>query len=566
MHLHIGFQLALFIGLLILVTPFLGCYIANIFQGQPTMSFLTGFFSRLETFTYRICNIDPQEEMKWTQYAQSLLLFNLFGFTLVFFLQVSQQWLPLNPQGFPAVPLDLAFNTAASFMTNTNWQAYAGETTMSDLTQMLGLTVQNFLSAATGNAVLFALIRGFLRKSQDTIGNFWSDLVKTIVYLLLPLSLIAAVVLISQGVIQTFHPYLEASTMEGEKQIIPLGPAASQIAIKQIGTNGGGFFNANSSHPFENPTPISNFIELFAIVLIPAASTYAYGLLIKWQRKGWNIFFVMLFIFLGGLGLSVYSELSIVNPVLNVFPVLEGIETRFGILNSIFWSTATSATSNGSVNVMLDSLSPLAGGTALYNMMLGEVVFGGVGVGLSKMIMYTLLTVFFSGLMFGRTPAYLGKKIEKKEIQWVMMAILIPACLILIGSGIACALPQVESGLGNQGPHGLTEIMYAFTSASTNNGSSFAGLKVNTIFLNLVLGFIMLAARLSILIPTLAIAGSFAKKKISPPFRGTLTTDSIVFAILLTSVIFIVSALIFFPALCLGPIMEHFLMLKGRSF
>lgn len=555
------FYLVLFIVLLFLLTPLIGTYLAGVFQGKQGFMCL----GKLEAFCYRIGNIDPDEEMTWTKYAKAMLTFNFIGFLALFFIQLSQQFLPLNPQSFPSVDPALALNTAVSFVTNTNWQSYAGETTLSYFTQMVGLGVQNFLSASTGLAVLMALIRGLTRKTTLTIGNYWVDLVRSVVCILLPLSIFLAIFLVSQGVVQTFSPYVEVKTLENATQLIPLGPAASQVAIKQLGTNGGGFFNANSAHPFENPTPLSNFIEILAIIMIPAALTYTYGIMIKSQKQGWLLFGVMFLFWIGGIIGSSYSE-HYINPLEGIGSLTEGTETRFGIFNSVLWAVTTTATSNGSVNAMISSFSPLAGGIALFNMMLGEQIFGGIGVGLCSMLMFVLMMVFLAGLMVGRTPEYLGKKIGKKEVQWVNLAVLGPGFLILAGSCLAITYPETLSSLGNQGPHGLTEILYTFASTAGNNGSSFAGFNANTTFFNLVLGLIMLLGRLSILIPSLAIAGLLAQKKISPPSEGTFATDSFLFAILLTGGIFIVGALTFFPALSLGPIIEHFLMLKGKSF
>lgn len=410
-----------------------------------------------------------------------------------------------------------------------------------------------------------ALIRGIHRHSTETIGNFWRDLTRTVVYLLFPFCFIFALILASQGVIQTLRAYVPAATLENQTQLIPLGPVASQIAIKQLGTNGGGFFNANSSHPFENPTPLSNFIENFAIFWIPAAAAFMYGLMIKSRKQGMIIFFVMFVLWLGGLAVALFSE-SLSNPVLGINPVMEGKETRFASFNSILWAVTTTGTSNGSVNSMHDSLSPLAGGVAMFNIMIGEVVFGGVGVGLCGMLMFVLLTVFLSGLMVGRTPEYLNKKIEKKEIQWVMLAILAPGALILLSSGLASILPDALSSLGNEGPHGLSEILYASASAAGNNGSAFAGLNANTYFYNIGLAIVMLLARLAILIPSLAVAGNLAAKKPVAFSIGTFSTETFLFGILLFGVIFIVAALTFFPALSLGPIVEQILMLRGHSF
>lgn len=563
MTFHEWAQILFFAGLIICITPVLGFYIASIFLGKKI--FIHSFLGWLEKSCYLIGNIDPTEEMDWKTYGKCLFLFNFLGFISVFFIQLFQYYLPLNPQHFPAVSWSLAFNTAASFVTNTNWQSYAGETTLSYFTQMIALTVQNFLSAGTGLSVLMALIRGIAIKTSASLGNFWVDLVRSVVYLLFPFAIILAVLLVSQGVIQTLSPYHEISTLENKTQIIPLGPVASQISIKQLGTNGGGFFNTNSAHPFENPTPFSNFLELLAIVIIPAATTYGYGLIIGSKKQGWLLFFVMFSMWLIGLLISLYSHYQ-KNLVLGIYPVLEGIETRIGVSNSLLWGITTTATSNGSVNAMLSSLSPLSGGVCLFNIMLGELIFGGVGVGMCSMLMFVFLTVFLSGLMVGRTPEYLGKKIEKKEMQWVTVSILTPGALILIGSAIAIALPSTMQSLANSGPHGLSEILYSFTSSSGNNGSAFAGFNANTLFFNLLLGLFMLIARMAIILPSLAIAGLLAKKRITPPSVGTFSTDTFLFIILLISVILIVGALTFFPALSLGPIAEELLLRKGYSF
>lgn len=557
--LQISFLVVLIVGL----TPILGTYLANVFQGKRTV--IHPLFEWLEKLSYRCGGINPNIEMGPKEYLKSLFVFNICGFIGVLALQLFQQWLPLNPQNFPVVSLPLAFNTAISFTTNTNWQSYAGETTLSYTTQMLGLTVQNFLSAATGAATALVLIRGITRKEMLTIGNFWADLTRSVVYILLPLSIILAIIFVSEGVIQTFSPYVEAVTLEGQKQTIPMGPVASQVAIKQLGTNGGGFFNANSAHPFENPTGLTNFLSLLAILLIPAALVYTYGTLIRSRSHGWLLFIVMCIFWVSSLAITVYSE-HIPNPVMEAFPVLEGQETRFGTPNSLFWTVSTTDTANGSVNTMLSSLSPLSGGIAMFNMMLGELIFGGIGVGLCSMIMFVLLTVFLSGLMVGRSPEYLGKKIEKKETQWVMIAVLVPGILVLIGAGVSCVLPSALTSLGNQGPHGLSEILYAFTSASGNNGSAFAGLNANTNYYNIALGIVMLIARASIIVPSIAVAGLLARKKITPESAGTFSTNGMLFAILLSGVILVVGSLTFFPALSLGPIVEHILMLNGREF
>lgn len=549
--------------ILIILTPPLGTFLATLFSGKPT--WLHPYLSWLERRLYILSGIDEKQEMSWVTYAKALLLFNFFGFLFLFLILLGQGLLPLNPQHFSGLSWPLAFNTAASFVTNTNWQAYTGEAALSYFSQMVGLTTQNFLSAATGLAALLVLIRGLNRKNSPTIGNFWADLVRSIVYLLLPLSLILAFILVTQGVVQTFAPYVEVTTLEGGQQTIPLGPVASQIAIKQLGTNGGGFFNANSAHPFENPTPFANFLEVLAILLIPAASVWMYGLLVDSRRQGMVIFAAMFILWAAGLLISYLAEHQ-TNPLLGAGPLLEGKETRFGIENSLIWSVSTTATANGAVNSMLSSLSPLAGAVCLFNLMIGELVFGGVGVGLCSMLMFVLLTVFLSGLMVGRTPEYLGKKIEKREIQWVMLAVLMPGVLILIGSSLSAILPTALASLGNDGPHGLTEILYAFSSTAANNGSAFAGLNANTSYYNLMLGGVMIIARLAILLPSLAIGGLLAAKKSTPPSLGTFSTDSTLFATLLICVIFIVGALTFFPGLSLGPIVEHLLMLQGRSF
>ena len=493
-----------------------------------------------------------------------MIWFNLFGFIFVLILQMVQKYLPLNPYHVPNVGWDLSFNTAMSFMTNTNWQAYSGESTLSYLTQMVGLCVQNFLSAATGIAVFLAFTRGLVNRSISTLGNFWADMVRSTVYVLIPLSIILAVLIAGQGVVQTFAPYKHITTVQGTEQVLPLGPAASQIAIKQLGTNGGGYFGVNSAHPYENPTPFSNFLEMLAILLIPAALTYTYGVMIKNKKHGWLLFTVMLAIFAGGLALSLWSEYSSAAP--KVVTALEGQEVRFGVTNSIIWSMATTVASNGSVNAMISSLSPIAGGIALFNIMLGEIIFGGVGSGMYGMLLHVMMTVFLAGLMVGRTPEYLGKKIEGNEIKMVILGILLPSVCVLVGSAVSCVLPVALSSLGNNGPHGLSEILYAFTSASNNNGSAFAGLNANTVYYNLFLGLAMLVGRFGVIIPVMFIAGSMAVKKISPVTAGTFSTESSLFAVLLIGVFIIVGVLTFLPALCLGPVIEHLLMLKGFTF
>ncbi len=563
MSVHDFAQLIIYIVVLVLLAPPLGQYMADIFGGRRT--FLHPAVGWLESALNRLCGINTDEEMGWKKYSMALVWFNILGFAAVIVLQLLQKWLPLNPQKLGNVPPALAFNTAVSFMTNTNWQSYAGETTLSYLTQMLGLTVQNFLSAATGMAVILALIRGIIRKTALTIGNFWVDLTRSVIYILLPLSLILALILVGQGVVQTFAPAIKAVGVEGTIQEIPLGPVASQVAIKQLGTNGGGFFNANSAHPFENPTALSNFAESLAILLISAALVFAFGIMANARKHAAIIFVVMLLMFAAGLTLSLYSEYSY-NPSLGVQTNLEGKEMRFGVTNSILWSVVTTDASNGSVDAMHSSLSPLSGGIAMFNIMLGEIIFGGVGAGMYGMLLFVLLTVFLAGLMVGRTPEYLGKKIEAREVQMAILAILGTNALIMIGSAVACVLPAALASLANKGPHGLSEILYAFTSAAGNNGSAFAGLNANTDFYNIALGLSMLIGRFVVIIPSLAIAGSLAAKKYSPPSTGTFATDNITFAVILAATILIVGALTFFPALSLGPIIEHFLMRAGAIF
>lgn len=549
--------------LLVCLVPVTGKYIADLIEQRRL--FLSPLLGPLENASYRIVGIDPLQEMHWWTYSKALLWFNFFGFVTLFCIVHFQHRLPMNPQQLPGVSWDLSFNIAASFVTNTNWQSYAGETTLSYFSQMVGLTSQNFLSAATGMTALMGLIRGLTRKEMTTIGNFWVDLIRIVLYLLLPLSIIFALFLASQGVVQTFSPNIEVETLENASQIIPLGPVASMEAIKILGSNGGGFFNANSAHPFENPNALTNFFETFAILFIPATLLYTYSLMIGFKKQSLYIFLgVMSFLFIIGLAVSIYSE-YLVNPVIAAYPNMEGKETRIGITNSLLWSTATTATSNGAVNNSLSSLSPLSGGIPLFNILLQEIIFGGVGVGLCGMLMFTLLTVFLAGLMVGRTPEYLGKKIEIREIQWVVVSILIAPVFIIIGTAMSCAIPETLGNL-NQGPHGLTEVLYAFASAAGNNGSSFAGLSSNTVYYNLILGIGMLMTRIGILVPSLAIGGSLVTKKFTPPSVGTFSTNSSLFGLLLTAVIIIIGALSFFPALSLGPLVEQLLMLKGKSF
>ncbi|WP_318347333.1 potassium-transporting ATPase subunit KdpA [Aquipluma nitroreducens] len=552
-------QIIMYFALLIGLTPVLGKYMSRVFSGQKHL--MLPVFGWLEKLIYKISGINPDEETNWKTYTFSLLAFNAIGLLFVFLLQVTQSYLPLNPAQLPNVSWHSAINTAISFATNTNWQGYSGETTMSYLAQMMGLTVQNFVSAATGIAVLLALIKGLSRRSSATIGNFWTDLTRSTIYVLLPLAILFSIVLVGQGVIQNFHSYQTVHTLQGAEQVLPMGPAASQIAIKQLGTNGGGYFNANSAHPFENPTPFSNFLEMLAILLIPAALTYTYGKMVGSVRQGWTIFSVMLILLLVGLAISLYGEYS-GNPVFGRLHLMEGKETRFGITNSVLWSTTTTAASNGSVISMHDSLSPLAGMVAMINIMLGEVIFGGVGAGLYGMIIFVILTVFIAGLMVGRSPEYLGKKVEAIEVQMSIIAVLAPSLVILLFTAWAAVSQQGLSSLNNQGPHGFSEILYAYSSAAGNNGSAFAGLNANTVFYNLTLGIGMLIGRFGIIIPVLAIAGNMARKNITPSSAGTFRTDNGLFSGLLIAVILIVGGLTFFPALSLGPIIEHLILMK----
>ena len=553
----------IFLVLLILLAPLLGRFMAKVFMNEKHI--LKSVFGWLEKLVYRCAGVNSEEEMNWKTYLYAVLIFNFFGFLLLFLLQMFQVYLPLNTEKLPSVSWHLSFNTAMSFITNTNWQSYSGENTLSYLVQMTGLTVQNFVSAATGIAVLLALIRGLTRKTTNELGNFWADMTRCVVYVLLPLSILLTILLAGQGAVQTFSHYARAETLQGTTQIIPLGPAASQIAIKQLGTNGGGFFNTNSAHPFENPTPFSNFLELLAIIIIPAGLVFTFGYYMMSKRQAWAIFITMFILLVLGISISLWAEYSH-NNVLNISGSMEGKETRLGVMNSVLWSVTTTATSNGSVNAMQDSLSPLSGIVAMFNLMLGEIIFGGVGSGLYGIIIFIILTVFIAGLMVGRTPEYLGKKIEAFEIKMAVLAILAPSIVIKLFSAIACTVPLGLSSLNNAGPHGLSEILYAFSSAGGNNGSAFAGLNANTVFYNVMLGIGMLIGRFGVIVPVLAIAGAMAKKKITPVSSGTFRTDNWLFVMLLISIILIVGGLTFFPPLALGPIVEHLLMNLGVTF
>ncbi len=558
-------QIIILLAVVLILTKPLGWYMAMVYEGKAQ------FLRPLEQFFYRLTRIDPDSDMNWKEYLFAILWFNLFGLLFLYIIQRLQAYLPCNPQRVENIPSMLAFNTAASFVTNTDWQAYPGETTMSYLTQMMGLTSQNFLSAATGMSLLIALIRGLVGVQGHKIGNFWVDTFRGILYILLPLAMILSLVLVSQGVIQNLKPNQIVhiyQTHNQAMQIIPMGPVASQVAIKQLGSNGGGFFNTNSAHPFENPTPLSNFLEMLAMILIPASLTYTYGRMIQDQRQGWALFMAMSIIFVPCLFVNVLAEQA-GNPALTTMNIqqtnqadfpggnMEGKETRFGIVSSALWTVITTSTSNGSVNSMLDSYTPIGGLVPLWMMQLGEIIFGGVGTGLTGMILVVILTVFIGGLMVGRTPEYLGKKIEPFEMKMASVAVLMMPIFVLCASALNINLPSGKASLGNPGPHGLTEMLYAFTSMFNNNGSAFSGLNGNTPFINLVGGVLMLIGRYWIAIPTLAIAGSLVKKKVIPSSSGTLVTDSPVFIILLMGIILLLGALSFLPVLALGPIVEQ---------
>lgn len=566
-------QFPLYIGVLLILVKPLGGYMARVYQGERT--FLSPVIAPIERAVLRLAGIKSDDEMTWKTYAIIVLLFNLVGFFFLYLLLRFQQILPLNPQVLESVSPQLAFNTAVSFVTNTNWQSYGGETTMSYLSQMLGLGVQNFLSAATGMAVLIALIRGLIRHTANRLGNFWVDLIRTVFYILLPLSIILALLLVTQGVVQSFQPAIISQTVDQTpgvvSQTIPLGPAASQIAIKQLGTNGGGFFNVNSAHPFENPTPFSNFLEMLAILLIPAALTYTFGKMVGDTRQGWALLAAMTIILVLMISIAISAE-SQGNPMFTSMGVdqsagnMEGKEVRFGVVNSSIWATVTTAASNGSVNAMHDSFSPLGGLVPLWMMLLGEVVFGGVGSGLYGMLAFVVIAVFVAGLMVGRTPEYLGKKIEIHEMKMAALIVLIPVVTVLFGTAIALTSSSGTATIFNAGPQGFSEVLYAFASAGNNNGSAFAGLGANTNFYNIGLGIAMLFARYALIVPVLAMAGSLAEKKIVPTSSGTLPSHTPLFIGWLIGVIIIVGALSFLPALALGPIVQQLMLGTGRLF
>ncbi|RXK55587.1 potassium-transporting ATPase subunit KdpA [Oleiharenicola lentus] len=553
--------LALYLVALLAVTVPLGRWVAAVLRGEPLPGLR--WCTPLERSLYRLAGVDAQADMTWRSYAVALVIFNLLGGAVILALQLAQARLPLNPQNFGPVPLGVAVNTAVSFLTNTNWQAYSGEASLSYLTQMAGLGVQNFLSAATGLAVMAALARGLSRKAAAGLGNFWTDVVRSTIYVLLPLSFVLAVVLVSEGVVQSFAAYPFATTLAGQEQVIPLGPAASQVAIKQLGTNGGGFFGLNSAHPFENPTPLSNFLQMLALLALPAACVYAYGLLVGARRHAWVVYGVMTAFFVGALGLSLWSEYAAPG---SAALALEGKEVRFGITPSVLWANATTAASNGSVNAMHSSLSPLAGGLALFNMLLGEIIFGGVGSGLYGMVMLIVLTVFLAGLMVGRTPEYLGKKIEAFEVRMAALAVLLPCAGVLLGCAVSFATEAGRAAVGNAGPHALTEILYAWGSMTNNNGSAFGSLTASGDLYTWGGALAMVLGRFGVIIPVLALAGGLAAKKTVPASSGTFPTDGPLFAVLLAGVMLIVAALTYFPALTLGPVLEHLLLAAGRTF
>lgn len=562
-------QIIVFLAVLTALTPVLGGHMARVFSGDRTV--LSPVLAPVERGLYRLCGIRAGQEQHWTGYALSLLAFNLLGFLLLYAILRAQAWLPLNPAGLPAVPSDLAFNTAVSFMTNTNWQAYGGETTLSLFSQMAGLTVQNFVSAATGIAVLVALIRGFARRSARTVGNFHVDLTRATLHVLLPIALVAALVLVWQGVPQTLAAHIDTATVEGGRQVIAQGPVASQVAIKQLGSNGGGFFSINAAHPYENPTPVSNFVEMLFLLMVAAALTNCFGRMVGDERQGWALFAAMGLVLLAGIGVTWWAEAQ-GNPALAALGAdpaagnLEGKEIRFGVVNSALWAVATTAASNGSVNAMHDSFMPLGGMVALVNMLLGEVIFGGVGAGLYGMLLFVIVTVFIAGLMVGRTPEYLGKKIEAREVTLAVLAVLLTPLGVLVLGSLATVLPTALASVQDGGPHGLTEILYAYASATGNNGSAFAGYGADTLYQNSMLGLAMLMGRFMVIIPVLAIAGSVAAKRSLPASAGTFPTHGGLFVGLLVGVILIVGGLTFFPVLALGPVAEQLLLGTGTLF
>jgi len=568
-------QIALYALVIILITKPLGWYMTRVFSGQRVPLYWP--LRPIERALYWVSGVNEKQEQSWITYAVSMLFFSVAGFVTLYALQRFQASLPFNPQGQAAVTPDLAFNTSVSFVTNTNWQSYTPETTMSYLVQMAGLTVHNFVSAATGAGLALALIRGFARRTTNTVGNFWVDMTRCTLYVLLPISIVAGLFFVWQGMPQNLNPYTEVTTLEGVKQVIAQGPVASQEVIKMLGTNGGGFFNANSAHPFENPNALTNFVQIVLIFALGAALTNVFGRMVGDQRQGWAIFSVMGLLFLAGVAVC-YSAEGAGNPAFANLGIdtspsalqaggnMEGKETRFGIANSSLFTTVTTDASCGAVNTMHDSLTPLGGMVPMINIMLGEIIFGGVGSGLYGMLLFAILAVFIAGLMVGRTPEYLGKKIEAKEVKMAMLAILILPFSILGFSAIAVIAKDGLAGMANAGPHGFSEALYAYTSATGNNGSAFAGLSANTMFYNTTLAFAMLIGRFLMVIPALAIAGSLARKRILPLSAGTFPTHGLQFVLLVSGVILILGGLTFFPALSLGPVVEHFAMAAGQTF
>ncbi|MGC2130175.1 MAG: potassium-transporting ATPase subunit KdpA [Candidatus Aquilonibacter sp.] len=555
----------LFVLVLVCVKP-LGLFMAKVFAGERT--FLTPVLGPVENAIYRLCRIDPNAEMTWYTYLFAVLALTFVGFAYLYVLLRTQQWLPLNPQGFGPMSPDLAFNTAISFVTNTNWQFYSGESTLSYLSQMMGLAWHNFISAGLGIAVAIAFIRGLARTSTKTLGNFWADLTRACLYVLLPISIVGGLALVYLGVPQNFHPYQSVVSIEGFKQQITGGPMASQEVIKELGTNGGGFVGQNSSSPNENPTPFSDFFEMWLFIIIAAALTYTFGRMVKDQRQGWALFIAMSIMWIGGVWIAYWAEAA-GNPLIHQLGVLggnmEGKEVRFGIVASALWAVSTTATSCGAVNAMHDSFTALGGLIPMVNMQLGEIIFGGVGSGIYGKLVFVVITVFIAGLMVGRTPEYLGKKIERKEIQLAILFIIVTPVLVLVPTAVAAMTPVGLATLSNAGPHGFSEILYAFSSANGNNGSAFAGLGPN-LFYNLTMGVDMFLSRYAEIVPLLALAGILAGKRAVAESAGTFTTYSPIFVALLIGTILIVGALVFFPADALGPIVEHLLILQGKAF
>jgi potassium-transporting ATPase potassium-binding subunit len=567
-------QIAIFAAIIAAITVPLGGYMTRVFAGERT--FLSPVFRPVESLFYSICGVDPDREQNWIVYAVGVLLFNLFLCLSLYVLMRIQAVLPFNPQGFGAVAPDLALNTSVSFTTNTNWQNYAGEGTLSYFVQMAGLTVHNFASAATGIAIAVALIRGFVRKSAHTIGNFWVDMTRSVLYVLLPICVVSALFLIYEGMPQNLNAYVDATTVEGAKQTIAQGPVASQVVIKMLGTNGGGFFNANAAHPYENPTALSNLLQMVLIFAIGASLTNVFGRMVGNQKQGWALLGAMGILFLAGVTVAYWAEsagnpafVSTVDQVGSAVQAggnMEGKEVRFGIANSALFATITTDASCGAVNSMHDSFMPLGGMVPLINMKLGEIIVGGVGAGLYGMLLFAILTLFIAGLMVGRTPEYVGKKLESREVKMAILAILALPLSMLGFTAIATVVPAGLAGPANQGPHGFTEILYAFTSMTANNGSAFAGLTGNTLFYNLTGAAAMMIGRFAIIVPVLAIAGSLAAKKVVPASAGTFPTDNALYVALLVGVIIITGGLIYFPALALGPVVEHLQMLAGSTY